>query len=53
MNHANRFSVADYEGLLADVVHVFDEARRAAARTVDAGLTTTYWLSPNRRNEIS
>jgi hypothetical protein len=48
MKHANRFSVADYEGLLADVVHVIDEARHAAARTVDVGLTTTYWLIGRR-----
>jgi hypothetical protein len=44
MNHANRFSLADCEGVLADVVHVIDEVWRATARTVDAGLTTKYWF---------
>jgi predicted nuclease of restriction endonuclease-like (RecB) superfamily len=48
MNPANRFSVADYEGLLTDVVHVIDEARRAAARTVNAAMTATYWLIGRR-----
>jgi hypothetical protein len=48
MNAANRVSVADYEGLLTDVVHVIDEARRAAARTVNAAMTTTYWLIGRR-----
>ena len=48
MNPADRFSVADYEGLLTDVVHVIDEARRAAARTVNAAMTATYWLIGRR-----
>jgi predicted nuclease of restriction endonuclease-like (RecB) superfamily len=48
MNPANRFSVADYDGLLTDVVHVIDEARRAAARTVNAAMTATYWLIGRR-----
>ena len=48
MNSENRFSLAEYEGLLTDVVHVIDEARRAAARTVNAAMTTTYWLIGRR-----
>lgn len=40
----NRVSLADYEGFLADVMHVIHEARRAAVRTINAGMTTTYWL---------
>jgi hypothetical protein len=44
MSPANRFSVAHYESLLTDVVNVIDEARRAVARTVNAAMTTTYWL---------
>jgi predicted nuclease of restriction endonuclease-like (RecB) superfamily len=48
MNPANRVSAADYEGLLVDVVHVIDEARRAAARMVNAAMTTTYWLIGRR-----
>jgi predicted nuclease of restriction endonuclease-like (RecB) superfamily len=48
MNLASRFSVADYESLLTDVVHVIDEARRAAARTVNAAMTATYWLIGRR-----
>ncbi|HVW70984.1 MAG TPA: DUF1016 N-terminal domain-containing protein [Steroidobacteraceae bacterium] len=44
MNATKRVFSADYESLLADVVHVIDEARRAAARTVNAAMTTTYWL---------
>jgi hypothetical protein len=48
MNPASRFSVADYECLLADVVHVIDEARRATARAANADMTTTYWLIGRR-----
>jgi|SRR6185312_1210800 len=44
MNPARRVSVADYDGLLADVVHVINEGRRSAARAVNAAITTTYWL---------
>jgi uncharacterized protein DUF1016 len=39
---------SEYEGLLADVVHVIDAARHAAARTVNAAMTTTYWLVGRR-----
>ena len=48
MNPINRVSLADYESLLADVVGVIDEVRRAAARTVNAAMTTTYWLIGRR-----
>ena len=48
MNPASRFSVADYECLLANVVHVIDEARRATARAVNAAMTTMYWLFGRR-----
>jgi DUF1016 N-terminal domain len=41
---ANRVSLADYAGLLADVVHVIDVARRAAAGTNNVAMTATYWL---------
>jgi predicted nuclease of restriction endonuclease-like (RecB) superfamily len=48
MNPTKRVSLTEYEGLLTDVVHVIDEARRAAARTVNAAMTTTYWLIGRR-----
>ena len=48
MNPAKRVSLPEYEGLLADVVHVIDEARHAAARAVNAAMTTTYWLIGRR-----
>lgn len=40
MNPASQISAADYHGLPADAVHVIDEARRAAARTVNAAMST-------------
>jgi hypothetical protein len=39
---------ADYDGLLADVVRVIDDARHAAARSVNAVMTATYWLVGRR-----
>ncbi len=33
-----------YDGLLTDVAHVIEEARRVAARSVNAVMTATYWL---------
>jgi predicted nuclease of restriction endonuclease-like (RecB) superfamily len=48
MNSANKPSIADYEGLLADVVDVIADARRAAARMVNTAMTTTYWLIGRR-----
>jgi hypothetical protein len=35
-------------GLLTYVARVIDEARRAAARAVNAIMTTTYWLVGRR-----
>lgn len=37
-----------YNDLLADVAHVIEEARRAAARSVNTVMTTTYWLIGRR-----
>jgi hypothetical protein len=48
MNPAKRSSVVNYETLLADVVDVIVDARRAAARTVNAAMTTTYWFIGRR-----
>ena len=39
---------AGYDGLLADVVRVIEDARRAAARSVNAVMTATYWLVGQR-----
>jgi len=44
MNPAKRVFVADYDGLLVDIVHVIDEGRSSAASAVNAAITTTYWL---------
>jgi predicted nuclease of restriction endonuclease-like (RecB) superfamily len=40
--------LAEYGGLLADVVRVIEETRRAAARAVNAAMTTTYWAIGRR-----
>jgi hypothetical protein len=32
-----------YDAVLADVVHLIHEARRAAARAVNTVMTATYW----------
>jgi hypothetical protein len=42
----------DYDGVLADVVRVIEEARRAAARSVNAVITATYWLVGRRIVEL-
>lgn len=39
---------AGYDALLADVVRVLEDARRAAARSVNAVMTATYWLVGRR-----
>lgn len=39
---------AGYDDLLADVAQVIEEARRAAARSVNAVMTATYWLVGRR-----
>jgi hypothetical protein len=41
-------TLADYDVLLSDVVRVIEEARRAAARSVNAVMTATYWLVGRR-----
>src|SRR5882724_4942351 len=41
-------ALADYDVLLADVARVIEEARRAAARSVNAVMTATYWLVGRR-----
>jgi hypothetical protein len=33
----------DYEAVLADTVRLIEDARRAAARSVNAVMTTAYW----------
>lgn len=48
MNPAKKASIASYESLLADVVDFISDARRAAARMVNAAMTTTYWLVGRR-----
>jgi len=40
--------VAGYDALLADVVSAIEDARRAAARSVNAVMTATYWLVGQR-----
>src|SRR5262245_53813174 len=40
--------VADYDHLLADVVSAIEDARRAAARSVNAVMTATCWLVGRR-----
>jgi hypothetical protein len=40
--------VAVYEDLLADVARMIEDARRAAARSVNAVMATTYWLVGRR-----
>jgi hypothetical protein len=39
---------ATYDGLLADVARVIEAARHAAARSVNAIMTITYWLVGRR-----
>lgn len=41
-------ALAGYDGLLADVEGVIEQARRAAARSVNALMTATYWLIGRR-----
>ena len=40
---AKRTETDDYAAVLADVVGLLDQARRASARVVNAVMTTTYW----------
>lgn len=41
-------TLAGYDVLLSDVVRVIEEARHAAARSVNAVMTATYWLVGRR-----
>ena len=41
-------ALASYENLFDDVAQVIEEARRAAARSVNAVMTATYWLVGRR-----
>jgi predicted nuclease of restriction endonuclease-like (RecB) superfamily len=41
-------ALAGYDVVLADVVRVIEEARRAAARSVNAVMAATYWLVGRR-----
>jgi predicted nuclease of restriction endonuclease-like (RecB) superfamily len=41
-------TLAGYDVLLVDVARVIEEARRAAARSVNAAMTATYWLIGQR-----
>ena len=45
---AKQVVLAGYDALLADVARVVEDARRAAARSVNAVMTTTYWLVGRR-----
>ena len=48
MTHKTTDVLSGYGVLLADVVRVIEEARRAAARSVNAVMTATYWLVGQR-----
>jgi hypothetical protein len=43
MTEKNPMAAKSYDGLLQGVVHLLEEARRGAARSVNAILTATYW----------
>jgi predicted nuclease of restriction endonuclease-like (RecB) superfamily len=45
-------AVDGYDALFADVVRVIEDARRAAARSVNAVMTATYWLVGRRIVEL-
>lgn len=40
--------MAGYDDLLADIVSAIEDARRAAARSINAVMTATYWLVGQR-----
>ena len=48
MKPVKRAHAAAYDGLLSDVAHVIEAARHAAARSVNAVMTITYWLIGRR-----
>jgi len=43
MTEKNPLVAKSYDGLLQGVVHLLEEARRSAARSVNAFMTATYW----------
>ena len=43
-----RAKLTGYDDLFADVAEVIEGARRAAARSVNAVMTATYWLVGRR-----
>ncbi len=45
---SSHVALAGYDVLLADVARVVEEARRTAARSVNAVMTATYWLVGRR-----
>lgn len=45
-------AVDGYDALFADIVRVIEDARRAAARSVNAVMTATYWLVGQRIVEL-
>ena len=45
---SSRAALAGYDVLLSDVARVVEEARRTAARSVNAVMTATYWLVGRR-----
>jgi len=48
MKPLKRAHATTYDGLLSDVAHVIEAARHAAARSVNAVMTITYWLIGRR-----
>jgi len=44
----SKLKLVGYEGVLDDLVDLLVEARRAAARSVNAAMTATYWLIGRR-----
>ena len=49
---ANELMPGDYETVLADVVTLLEDARRQAARSVNAILTAAYWEIGRRLVEV-
>src|SRR3954464_14956218 len=47
-NTPSEVAPAGYDVLLGDVARVIEDARRAAARSVNAVMTATYWLVGRR-----
>jgi len=51
-NHSSNdivpFKERNYDGLMRDLIHLMDEGRHVAVRSVNAVLTATYWLMGRR-----